>query len=271
MKKLPIITEEEKKRILSLHNDPLNEDIEFLKKLKDAFTNLVSGGKEIGKNIVDKLSDVLDVDKKSIEDVIDKTPELKDKTPELKDKTSKEKDSKNKDSIGKVSEKGQKLLDNPIFKEKLKEISDAIDIDEKYIIKLMKHESGLDPTIKNSIGCVGLIQFCPGGGATKTINGKSYSLEELRYDLEAQMEAIKDFWVRGYRNGKIKEPADLYIYNFFPVAAGKSDNFVLKAKGLSAKTVAHANPVFNRVLGRDRDTALTVGDLKDYYEKTNMV
>ena len=29
MKKLPIITEEEKKRILSLHNDPLNEDIEF--------------------------------------------------------------------------------------------------------------------------------------------------------------------------------------------------------------------------------------------------
>ncbi len=164
MKKLPIITEEEKKRILSLHNDPLNEDIEFLKKLKDAFTNLVSGGKEIGKNIVDKLSDVLDVDKKSIEDVIDKTPELKDKT-------SKEKDSKNKDSIGKVSEKGQKLLDNPIFKEKLKEISDAIDIDEKYIIKLMKHESGLDPTIKNSIGCVGLIQFCPDGkgGSSKTI------------------------------------------------------------------------------------------------------
>lgn len=259
MKKLPIITEEEKKRILSLHSDPLNEDIEFLKKLKDAFTNLVSGGKEIGKNIVDKLSDVLDVDKKSIEDVINKTPELKNKT------------SKDKGSIGKISEKGQKLLDNPIFKEKLKEISDAIDIDEKYIIKLMKHESGLDPTIKNSIGCVGLIQFCPGGGATKTINGKSYSLEELRYDLEAQMDAIKDFWVRGYKNGKIKEPADLYIYNFFPVAAGKSDNFVLKAKGLSAKTVAHANPVFNRVLGRDRDTALTVGDLKDYYEKTNMV
>lgn len=264
MKKLPIITEEEKKRILSLHTEVLNEDFDFLNKLKDAFTKLVSGGKEIGKNIVDKLSDVLDTDKKSIKDIIDKTPELKSKI-------SKDKDSKGKDSIGKVSEKGQKLLDNPIFKEKLKEISDAIDIDEKYIIKLMKHESGLDPTIKNSIGCVGLIQFCPGGGATKTINGKSYSLEELRYDLEAQMDAIKDFWVRGYRNGKIKEPADLYIYNFFPVAAGKSDNFVLKAKGLSAKTVAHANPVFNRVLGRDRDTALTVGDLKDYYEKTNMV
>ncbi len=253
MKKLPIITEEEKKRILSLHTEVLNEDFDFLNKLKDAFTKLVSGGKEIGKNIVDKLSDVLDTDKKSIKDIIDKTPELKSKT------------SIDKSSIGKVSEKGQKLLDNPIFKEKLKEISDAIDIDEKSIIKLMKHESGLDPKIKNSIGCVGLIQFCPGGGSTKTINGKSYTLEELRYDLEAQMDAIKDFWVRGYKSGKIKEPADLYIYNFFPVAAGKSDNFVLKAKGLSAKTVAHANPVFNRVLGRDRDTALTVGNLKDYF------
>jgi hypothetical protein len=254
MKKLPIISEGEKKRILSLHSEVLNEDIAFLKKLKDAFNNLLPGSKKATDDIIDKLSSLLGKDTKSIEDVISKTPELK-----------------NKVSIGKVSEKGQKLLDNPIFKEKLKEISDAIDIDEKYIIKLMKHESGLDPTIKNSIGCVGLIQFCPGGGATKTINGKSYSLEELRYDLEAQMDAIKDFWVRGYRNGKIKEPADLYIYNFFPVAAGKSDNFVLKAKGLSAKTVAHANPVFNRVLGRDRDTALTVGNLKDYYEKTNMV
>lgn len=264
MKKLPIITEEEKKRILSLHTEVLNEDFDFLNKLKDAFTKLVSGGKEIGKNIVDKLSDVLDTDKKSIKDIIDKTPELKSKI-------SIDKSSIDRSSIGKVSEKGQKLLDNPIFKEKLKEISDAIDIDEKSIIKLMKHESGLDPKIKNSIGCVGLIQFCPGGGSTKTINGKSYTLEELRYDLEAQMDAIKDFWVRGYKSGKIKEPADLYIYNFFPVAAGKSDNFVLKAKGLSAKTVAHANPVFNRVLGRDRDTALTVGNLKDYYEKTGMV
>ena len=40
MKKLPIINEEEKKRILSLHSEVLNEDIAFLKKLKDAFNNL---------------------------------------------------------------------------------------------------------------------------------------------------------------------------------------------------------------------------------------
>ena len=173
--------------------------------------------------------------------------------------------------LSNVSAKGQELLNNPIFKKKLKEISSAINVPESSIIKLMKHESGLDPKIKNSIGCVGLIQFCPGGGRTKTVNGKTYSLEELRNDLGAQMDAIKDFWVSGYKRGKIKNPADLYIYNFFPVAAGKDDNFILQAKGLSAKTVAKANPGFNRKLGKPVDSPLTVGDLKQYYKQTGMV
>lgn len=185
------------------------------------------------------------------------------------DKTSS--DSPTEKSFGKVSAKGQELLNNPIFKKKLKEISQAINIDESSIIKLMKHESGLNPMAKNSIGCVGLIQFCPGGGSTKKVNGKTYSLEDLRNNLEVQMDAIKDFWLTGYKNGKIRRPADLYIYNFFPVAAGKSDDFVLQSKGLSATTVAKANPVFNKTLGKPVTSPLTVGDLKQYYQKTGMV
>jgi hypothetical protein len=173
-------------------------------------------------------------------------------------------------SIGKISAKGQELLKNPIFKKKLKEISDAIHISENAIIKLMKHESGLDPTIKNSIGCVGLIQFCPGGGMPKTINGKSYTLDEIRYDLEAQMEGIKQFWLSGYERGKIKRPADLYLYNFFPIAAGKPNDFVLQAKGLSAETVAKANPGFNKKLGKPVSSPLTVGDMMQYYQQTGM-
>ena len=174
-------------------------------------------------------------------------------------------------SIGKISAKGQQLLNDPIFKKKLKEISNTIKIDENSIIKLMKHESGLNPSIKNSIGCVGLIQFCPGGGRTKTVNGKTYTIDELGNNLEAQMDAIKDFWEKGYRSGRIKSAADLYIYNFFPIAAGKPDDFVLQAKGLSAKTVAKANPGFNRKLGKPIDSPLTVGDLKKYYKLTGMI
>jgi hypothetical protein len=176
-------------------------------------------------------------------------------------------------SVGNVSAKGQELLNNPTFKTKLKEISTAIGIDENSIIKLMQHESGLNSSVKNSIGCVGLIQFCPdnGGGSTKTISGKKYSLEDLRTNLETQMNVIKEFWMAGYKSGKIKTPADLYIFNFFPIAAGKSNDFVLQTNGTSAQTIAKANPVFNRKLGRPVDTPLTVGDLNKYYQAAGMV
>ena len=176
-------------------------------------------------------------------------------------------------SIGSVSAKGQELLNNPTFKTKLKEISSAIGIDENSIIKLMQHESGLNPSIKNSIGCVGLIQFCPDkkGGSTKRIGSQTYSLEDLRTNLDTQMNAIKEFWMSGYKSGKIKKPADLYIYNFFPVAAGKSDDYVLQTNGMSATTIAKSNPVFNKTLGKPISTPLTVGDLNQYYRQTGMV
>ena len=171
-----------------------------------------------------------------------------------------------------ASAKGKKILLDPIFKRRLKQLSEAIKINEASIIKLMTHESGLDSTIKNSIGCIGLIQLCPINGVqTKTVNGKTYTLEELRYNLEAQFDVIEDFWVKGYKAGKITKPSDLYIYNFFPVAAGKPDSFVIQYKGLSATNVANSNLVFNRTLGKPKGTALTVGDLIKYYTITNMI
>lgn len=239
MKRL-IINESEKKEIRSLYNLSEQED-NFVTRILKAALDGVQG----------KLNSTSQNNSTSTDNGTDLSPTPID--------------------LSKVSAKGQELLKNPLFKEKLKEISRAINIDENSIIKLMKHESGLDPKIKNSIGCVGLIQFCPGGGATKKVNGKDYTLEELRNDLGLQMDAIKNFWVSGYKSGKIKRPEDLYIYNFFPVAAGKSDDFVLQTKGLSAKTIANANPVFNRKLGKPKSSPLTVGDLKDYYQQTGMV
>lgn len=246
------------REISKINESQVNEDI------LDDIKNLVSGGVDALEN-----SDLVKTIKNTISDEGKKSGIIQ-KIKDVLSGTSSKKDLEDIE-LGHISEKGQKLLDNPIFQKKLQEISDAIHIDKQYIIKLMNHESGLDPRAKNSIGCVGLIQFCPSGSSTKTVNGKMYTLEDLRDDLPAQMDAIKDFWVKGYENGKIRRPEDLYIYNFFPVAAGKSDDFVLQAKGLSAETVANANPVFNRVLGRRRDTPLTVGDLKSYYQETGMV
>lgn len=205
-----------------------------------------------------------------IKQVTDYAANKKSQSKSLYDTTSE--DSKEID-LSKVSAKGQELLNNPLFKKKLKEISKEINVGENSILKLMKHESGFDPSVKNNIGCVGLIQFCPDKkrGNTKTIAGKTYSLEELRNNLELQMNAIKEFWLSGYTKGKIKSPKDLYIYNFFPVAAGRENNFVLQTNGLSSKKIAKANPIFNKTLGRPIDTPLTVGDLDNYYKKTGMI
>ena len=51
-----------------------------------------------------------------------------------------------------------------------------------YLMALMDLESGLNPSIANKIGCVGLIQFCPDapGGTDKTIGGKKVSLAYLK-------------------------------------------------------------------------------------------
>ena len=186
---------------------------------------------------------------------------------------SSDRSSKKSEKDTELSAKGQELLNNPIFKEKIEQISREIGISEDSIIKLMKHESGLDSSVKNSIGCVGLIQFCPdsGGGSTKTINGKTYNLTELQNNLELQLDAIKEFWSKGERDGKIKNAKDLYIYNFFPVAAGKSDDYVLQTRELSAEKVARANPIFNKTLGKPVETPLTVGDLGDFYKMKGMV
>jgi predicted nuclease with TOPRIM domain len=237
MSKKLIITEEERNNIKSLYNVREQFDME----------TIIQG-------LMKKLENNFEDDETSID-------------------SSENQQSQESDDLTNISEKGQKLLDNQTFQKKLDDISKSINIDKDSIIKLMNHESKLDPQVKNSIGCVGLIQFCPDSknGSTKTIGGKTYNLEELRNNLDKQMDAIKEFWVTGYKSGKIKEPKDLYIYNFFPIAAGKSDDFVLKSSRLSAQKVANSNPVFNRTLGKPRNTPLTVGDLENYYKKTGMV
>jgi hypothetical protein len=235
MSKKLIITEEEKNNIKSLYN--INEQFDI-------------------DNIIKGLLDKLDNKFKSTNN---------DLTSDLGDSKTEKPNT--------ITDKGQKLLDNQLFKTKLDDISKSIKIDKDSIIKLMNFESKLDPQVKNSIGCVGLIQFCPDskGGNSKTISGKNYNLEELRTNLNKQMDAIKEFWLTGYNSGKIKEPKDLYIYNFFPIAAGKSDDYVLQTKGLSAEKIASSNPIFNTTLGKPRNSPLTVGDLETYYKKTGMV
>ena len=56
MKKTTIISEEEKKRIISLHSKLLNEDIEFLTKMKTLFYALMPKRKNTVDDMIKKLS-----------------------------------------------------------------------------------------------------------------------------------------------------------------------------------------------------------------------
>jgi len=153
-------------------NNKLNEEIVRIKKLSNINESVINEG------LFDDIKQLMSMasDDMKNNDIYQKLVNyFKDLIPGI--------GGTNSSNSLKISEKGQELLNNEVFKTKLKEISEAINIDETSIIKLMNHESGLDPSIKNSIGCVGLIQFCPSSGGTKKINGKSYSLEDLRYDL----------------------------------------------------------------------------------------
>lgn len=78
MKKTTIISEEEKKRIISLHSKLLNEDIEFLTKMKTLFYALMPKRKNIVDDMIKKLEDIFNKGYKSVEDIIDDNPEVKD-------------------------------------------------------------------------------------------------------------------------------------------------------------------------------------------------
>ena len=79
--------------------------------------------------------------------------------------------------IDKIPSAYQKIVDA-----KVREIAFRLDINPNWIMIVFHSESGMDKYIRNSIGCVGLIQFCPdhAGGNTKTIRGVTYNFTTVR-------------------------------------------------------------------------------------------
>lgn len=136
------------------------------------------------------------------------------------------------------------------FIAKVKSISSKLGIDPNWLMAIMKFESAgtFSPSKKNSIGCIGLIQFCPdvAGGNYKTINGKRYYLSDL-----AKMTALEqlDIVYEYYKpfTGDIKNYIDTYFVTLFPLAIGKIDDWVIQGAGVSASAFYKSNPAFNIV------------------------
>ena len=164
----------------------------------------------------------------------------------------------------KISKKGQELLDNEDFKNKLNDVCDFLRIKPEWLIKVMYKESGLNPAAINSIGCGGLVGFCPDVSRSdiKRLNGKNYSISELRSSPLLQLDAIKDMLIN-YR-GKINSYEDLYLFNFWPAALGKPDNYVIGNKYLSPELISRQNGGIAKKAGKQPGEPITVGDFKIY-------
>lgn len=114
--------------------------------------------------------------------------------------------------------------------QELKAITDKYGIPFEWVINLIKHESAntFNPTITNSIGATGLIQFMP-----STAKGLGTTTEQLRNMTFKQQLAFVDKYLyqqlkNHLVNGKIPESftqGDVFMTIFYPVSIGKP-NFV---------------------------------------------
>lgn len=139
------------------------------------------------------------------------------------------------------------------FVKKVKGVSKKLDIDPNWLMAVMYFESRLNPRAVNpKSGATGLIQFMP-----KTAEGlgtTTAALKEMPYDQ--QLLYVYRYYLP-YKD-KITQFHDLYLATLFPIAIGKSDDYVLRSKTLRADTVASSNPIFDL----NKDKAITVGEVK---------
>jgi hypothetical protein len=121
----------------------------------------------------------------------------------------------------------------PKFADKLKSVAQNIGVSESDLLTVMYKESAgtLDPSITNSIGCVGLIQFCPDNprGSFKTISNKRYNLSDLsQMTRDQQLDVVEAYYKSlGFRSDKPRTIADLYVATLYPAAIGKPNNHII--------------------------------------------
>lgn len=156
--------------------------------------------------------------------------------------------------------------ENPAeFERKVRNICGLLGINPNWLMMIMYLESGLnaqavnkqpgdssDPYTRASKRATGLTQFMP-----STARGMGTTTQQL-YQMSAidQLDYVYKFFKS--KAGKIKSYYDLYLFNFFPIAIGKPDDWVFQTAGTSASIIAKQNP------GMDinKDGQITVGEAK---------
>lgn len=141
------------------------------------------------------------------------------------------------------------------FIKEVKRYSQKLGINPNWLMAVMYFESArtFSPSVQNPFSnATGLIQFMPA-----TARELGTSVTELK-QMQAvdQLYYVYKYYVR-YKS-RLKSYVDLYLITFFPLAAGKSLDFILKTKSLPASLIASQNPVFDL----NKDGQITVSEIQ---------
>ena len=150
------------------------------------------------------------------------------------------------------------------FEKKVIDISKKLDIDPNWLMIIMNFESaGLKWDIENSIGCVGLIQFCADSYNVnyKTMGGKRYYLKDIKaMSPIEQLDLVYLYYEP--RANKLFSLYDVYLYTFYPYAIGKPDSYVFGSQKSQKEVerIASQNPA----LDVNKDGKVTMLDYKTF-------
>ncbi len=145
------------------------------------------------------------------------------------------------------------------FVVKLNQICKKLQIENvNWMLLVMYKESKINPkAVNKKSNATGLIQFMP-----STAKHLNTTVSEI-YDMTAieQLDLVYEYYKRF--TGKLHNAQDVYAVTFFPIAVGKDEDWVLKAKNLSAEKIASQNPVIDL----NKDGEITRGEFDEYATK----
>lgn len=142
------------------------------------------------------------------------------------------------------------------FGAKVQQIARALRVDPNWLMLVMYHESRFNHRVINSIGCVGLIQFClpmQQFGLTASQLANMSNLQQLDY--------VYKFFAP--RAGQYKSFRDMHLYAFYPVAFSQRNNlsYVFGSEGnFSPAVLAQQNAIFDV----NKNGSITMGEFTKY-------
>jgi len=156
------------------------------------------------------------------------------------------------------------MLDWPAFGAALWQVSDTLGIRPEWQLPVLYLESGFDPSIVNSIGCVGLNQFCP--NASGQYPYLPVPVDQYRAWPASQQLAgpVLAYWRDALRYGPIRSAARLMLAQLGPA---------LLATARTLGSVVYAAPGAAYAGNSGFDTAgkgyFTLQDLADAMARSN--